>query len=262
MEPIPITNLDDPRLTPYRSLRARSEQGEEIPIADGIHVVEMVLRLGVSLASLLVSDRELPLIEALLAERAVEVPVYVVPRERVSEVIGYRYHGGVMAAIGTVPSDTPLDQLGSRLVVLGALDKGENVGAIGRSALAFGFDGLLLDASGAGPYGRSTIRASRGAIFGLQIRRSRDLVADLQTLGKRGFVRIGAAADGGSGLSDLAALRERPLAVLLGNEGHGLAAAVRAELDLEVAIPLAEPVESLNVAAAAAIIFHALTRLP
>jgi len=261
VEPIAVADLDDPRLAPYRTLRARSERGEEIAVADGIRVVESLLSFGVPLASLLADERELPAVRALLAGRAVPFPVFVAPSAAISAVIGYRYHGGVMAAVAALPAPATIEGLGARVVALGALDKGENVGAIARSALAFGFTGLLLDAAGAGPYQRSAIRASRGAVFGLAVRRSADLAADLRALGARGHLRIAAESRGGTGIEGiegLAQLGDRPLAVVLGSEGHGLAPAVRAEIDLPVTIPLAGAVESLNVAAAAAILLHAL----
>jgi tRNA G18 (ribose-2'-O)-methylase SpoU len=261
MDPIRVA-LGDPRLSPYRTLRARSAAGEEIAVADGIRVVAALLSLGVRLESMLVDEREVPAAEALLAERGVEIPLLVLPRGAISELIGYRYHGGVMAAVAELPAPASLDELGARIVVLGALDKGENVGAIARSALAFGASGLLLDLAGAGPWQRSAIRASRGAVFGLRVRRASDLAGDLRALGARGVLRIGTAASGGAPLAALAASRSRPWALLLGSEAHGLPERVRAEIDLAVTIPLAPAVESLNVAAAAAIILHALAPEP
>lgn len=258
VEPIPVAGLDDLRLAPYRTLRARSERGEEIAVADGIRVVAVLLDLGVPIASLLCDESEFLAVRALLAGRTVPFPVFAAPRSAISEVIGYRYHGGVMAAVAAFPPDAGLDALGPRVVALGALDKGENVGAIARSALAFGSTGLLLDAAGAGPWQRSSIRASRGAIFGLAVRRSADLAADLRALGGRGHLRIAAESRGGAPPDSLAAHRDRPIALVIGSEGHGLAPEVRAEVDLAITIPLAAPVESLNAAAAAAILLHAL----
>lgn len=258
MEPIAVADLDDPRLAPYRTLRARSERGEEIAVADGIRVVAALIELGVPLASLLCEESELPVVCALLDGRAVPFPVFAAPRSAISEVIGYRYHGGVMAAVAALPPDAGLDSLGPRVVALGGLDKGENVGAIARTALAFGSTGLLLDAAGAGPWQRSAIRASRGAIFGLAVRRGADLAADLRALGAHGHLRIGAESRDGAPPESLSAHRDRPIALVIGSEGHGLAPAVRAEVDLAITIPLAASVESLNAAAAAAILLHAL----
>lgn len=259
MDPVAVASLDDPRLAPYRSLRARSERGEEIAVADGIRVVATVLSLGVPLASLLAAESELLAVRALLAGSEPSFPLFVAPTARISELVGYRYHGGVMAAIAALPAPSEREGLGPRVVALGALDKGENVGAIARSALAFGFTGLLLDGAGAGPYQRSSIRASRGTVFGLAVRRSAELGAELRALGTAGHLRIAAESRGGEPIAALEAVRDRPFVVALGSEGHGLTPAVRAEIDLAVTIPIAPAVESLNVAAAAAILLHALS---
>ena len=79
MEPIAVADLDDPRLAPYRRLRARSERGEEIAVADGIRVVATLLSLGVPLASILCDERETSAVGALLAGRAVPFPVFAAP---------------------------------------------------------------------------------------------------------------------------------------------------------------------------------------
>lgn len=256
----PIDDLDDPRVRNFRSLRLRSERGESVPVADGLRVLATVVDLGVPIGAVLTSDEALPAVESLLARlpEGSAPPVLVAPGALLSEVVGFRYHGGVMATVTPPSSEVAVADLGARVVALAGVEKGENLGAIARSALAFGCTGLLIDAAGAHPFQRSTIRASRGTILGLAVRRSHDLAADLASLGSLGHRRIGTTPRGGSDLAAAVPPDGTPWTLVLGGEGHGAPDAVLRACDERVTISLRAPVESLNVAATAAVILHAL----
>lgn len=263
LRPERVEGIHDPRLDPFRSLRSRSAAGETISVADGIWVLETLLAYQVPLHSLLVAEDQWPRVSSLLAAAGRspdEVPVVMAPAELFTELVGYRYHRGVMAAVVPPTETAPLEVLGDRIAVLSGLDKGENIGAIARNALAFGFRGLLLDRRGASPYQRNAIRASRGTVFGLAIRRTDDLRADLRSLGEHGTIRVATALDGSETLRSWRSRLTpgRAVALLFGSEGEGLPDDLRAESDVAVRIPIAPEVESLNVASAAAVMFAAL----
>ncbi len=255
--PISITDPADPRLAPFRSLRVRTEAGGEIPVAEGLRVLTALVAYGAPLRSVVTTPRDLPAVEALISP-AGSVPIAVADRAIVSDLIGYRFHGGVLAALEPPATAIPLTALGSRIVALDRLDKGDNVGAIARTALAFGFTGLIYDRAGTTPFGRSAIRVSRGSVFGLAVRGSDDLAADLAGLTANGFDVIGATQDGTQDPRALAARGRDHCALVLGNEGEGLSREISATLGTTVRIPIDPRVESLNVAAAAAILCHAL----
>jgi RNA methyltransferase, TrmH family len=133
------------------------------------------------------------------------------------------------------------------LVVLDGVQDPGNVGAICRTAAAAGAPALAVLEGSADPYGAKAVRASAGNVFRLSIARaSWDDLAGLE-----GF---GAAASGGAALGDVPI--EKAGMIVLGSEAHGLS---RSDLKL-VTVHLSEGVESLNVAAAAALILFEVKR--
>jgi TrmH family RNA methyltransferase len=138
-------------------------------------------------------------------------------------------------------------QAGWPLIVLDRIQDPGNVGAICRTAAAAGAPALAILPGTADPYGAKAVRASAGNVFRLKVAHAR--WKDLE--GLDGF---GAAASGG------APLAESPIEsagmIVLGSEAHGLS---RGDLKL-VTVPLTEGVESLNVAAAAALILFEIRR--
>ncbi len=155
-------------------------------------------------------------------------------------------------AVAAVRS-VPLDDLGTDGLVIVAVtvrDPG-NVGALVRSAEAAGAAGVVFVDS-ADPYGPKAVRASAGAIFGVRVVEADDPVQVLETLGAQGRRRVGTLARGG--LAHDAVDLTRPVAIVLGSEGQGLAPNVIALLDAEITIPMDGAAESLNVAMAGAVL--------
>ena len=159
---------------------------------------------------------------------------------------------GVLA-IAHVSEASPADALAAAraarwpLLVLDGVQDPGNVGAICRTAAAAGAPALAVLPGTADPYGPKAVRASAGNVFRLRVAKAR--WKDLE--GVDGF---GAAASGGAPLAE--APIESAGMIVLGSESHGLS---RKDLDL-VTVPLTEGVESLNVAAAAALILFEIRR--
>ena len=133
------------------------------------------------------------------------------------------------------------------LVVLDRVQDPGNVGAIARTAAAAGARAMAVLPGTADPYGAKTVRASAGNVFRLKVARAQWKDLD-------GLDGYGAAASGGAPLAE--APIESAGMVVLGSEAHGLS---RKDLKL-VTVPLTEGVESLNVAAAAAVILFEIRR--
>jgi TrmH family RNA methyltransferase len=152
--------------------------------------------------------------------------------------------------------DVPLGRLrqhGAELVVvcIDVRDPG-NAGTVLRSAEGAGADGVVCCGGSVDVYNPKTVRASAGSLFHVPVVAGGEPAAVLDELGRWGLRRLGAAAHGGEAYSeaDLA----RPVALVLGNEAHGLAEAQRAGLDGLVTIPMAGRGESINVGMAAAVL--------
>lgn len=144
------------------------------------------------------------------------------------------------------------------LLVQGLADPA-NLGSILRSARAFGVDLVLLDRRGADPLSRRAVRSSMGHVFSQPLALVDDLLAALDHLKNARGAAVWAATVGPRARPLGSLPRPDRLALLVGNEGVGLPAALCARADAELTIPIAPEVDSLGVAAATAILLHALT---
>ena len=264
--PVVITDPADPRIADFRDLKA-GDRPEGTPRGTGTVIVEGV-----------------PAVERLLASpyrvRAVfgvpgrvaaldlpdDVAAYEADKWLLSEVIGFRLTRGVLASADRRPPED-LDALLAgpdpaaprRLAVLEALNDAENLGSIARSALALGIDGLLLDPRCADPLYRRSVRVSMGHVLALPFAVLPDWPGDLGRLHDAGYTTV--ALTPAVDAIDLASLdpREHPrTAVLLGAEGPGLTPDAQAAALIRARIPMRSGVDSLGVAAAAAIAFATL----
>ena len=175
--------------------------------------------------------------------------------------VGFDLHRGAVAAADRRPLPTLDDVVaGARtLAVLEGLNDPENLGAVARSARAFGIGGLVLDPRCLDPYYRRTVRVSMGEVLFLPIARAAAWPADLAVLHRAGFETWALTPDPTAEPLWSLDVPAR-VAVMLGAEGPGLSAAARAAATRRVRIPIAAGVDSLNVGHAAAVAFAHLAR--
>jgi tRNA G18 (ribose-2'-O)-methylase SpoU len=194
-----------------------------------------------------------------------DVPVYVATDATIRSVVGFDFHRGCLA-LGErrAGDDVAAVARGAGRVVVGLerVANPDNVGGVFRNALALGAGGVVLSPGAGDPLYRKAIRVSMGATLAEPFAEAADWPAALAALREAGFTLI-ALVPRGEDAVDVAALgRDVPLpartALLLGNEGDGLAVASRALADLRVSIAMASGADSLNVASAAAIALHRL----
>jgi RNA methyltransferase, TrmH family len=197
-------------------------------------------------------------------------PYRLVPSEELERVAGSVMHGGIVAL--AQPQPVPILDLakapdmaadwarrGEPLLLLDGIGNPHNLGAIVRTAAFFGLPRIVLSdhPAQAGPSDAS-YRVAEGGLEYVALFRGARFAHMLQQL-RRSYRVIGTAAGNGQPIEALRRA-ERPLAVVLGNEEHGLPPATLASCEAIVTIPGAGLVQSLNVAASAAILLHALTR--
>ncbi len=260
---VPIDDPADPRLADYVQLpdpgaRRRLER-DELFVAEGITAILRLLTSGHRVRSVLVTPQALTRFAGALDP--VDAPVYVAPKAVLAATVGFDLHRGAVAAADRRPLPTLPDVVaGARsLGVLEGLNDSENLGAVARSARAFGIDGLVLDPRCIDPYYRRTVRVSLGEVLHLPVARAADWPGDLDVLHAAGFETW--ALTPAPDAADLWSLAVPPrVAVLLGAEGPGLSAAALAAATRQVRIPIAEDVDSLNVGHAAAVAFAQLSR--
>jgi tRNA G18 (ribose-2'-O)-methylase SpoU len=284
---IAIHEPDDERLLEYRDLndaavsRRMAEDGGCF-IVEGRVSVAQLLRSDYSVRSLLVDDHQFtlaaPLVRGVQARGA---PVYVASRAVVARTIGFDLHRGVVAVANRpAPLDPALvmswaqaSRPSPMIAVLEDLNDHENIGSLFRNAAAFGVSGVLLSPSCADPLYRRSIRVSVGLVLQVPFARATRWPEVLSDLRAGGYLVValvphpGHVTPGESSSISIAQLVEylslhpQPVAVVLGAEGTGLSVAAQQAADRLVSIPMADGVDSLNVATAAALAFHRIAGL-
>lgn len=268
---IEIQDLSVPELAPYTQLthaqlRSQREPEKGIFIAESTKVISCALRAGCRPLSFLTEGRHLPALISLIPERWSSVPIYTAPRETLSSLTGYALTRGVLCAMARPALPTPEEvcRTARRLVVLENITDSTNIGAIFRSAAALGMDGVLLSPSCCDPFYRRAVRVSMGTV--LQIPWAW-LAGDafqwpqpgLSTLHTLGFSTVAMAlTDRSISIEDPILTQADKLAIVLGSEGDGLSDETIARCDYTARIPMFHGVDSLNVAAAGAVIFWQL----
>lgn len=264
--PSRVTDPGDERLRDYVrltdiALRLRSEAEHGLFLAEGELVISRALATGHRPRSFLLADNRWDLLDPDLRDRveAAGVPVFVGAHDVLEQVTGYHVHRGSLASFHRPALRTPAEILAGarRVVVLEEVNNHTNVGAIVRGAAALGVDALLLDPRSADPLYRRAVRVSMGSVFSLPWTRLSPWPEALEVLREHGFRVLAFTPEPPATPLGEVRAAERT-ALLLGAEGAGLTPAALAAADQRVCIPMAAGVDSLNVAAAAAVACWAL----
>ncbi|MFD5449059.1 TrmH family RNA methyltransferase [Streptomyces sp. NPDC003470] len=271
-EPIVLRDPDDPRLHDYTNLtdvqlRRRREPAEGLFIAEGEKVIRRAAQAGCEMRSMLLSAKWVDVMRDVID--ATPAPVYVVDPALAEQVTGYHVHRGALASMRREPLPTVSDLLRTaaagreegtvrRVAVLEDIVDHANVGAAFRNAAALGVDAVLLTPRCADPLYRRSVKVSMGAVFQVPWTRLESWPDDLGTLRSGGFtVAALCLSDRAVTLDELAARKHGKLALLFGTEGTGLTPGALDAADEHVRIPMDAGVDSLNVAAASAVVFYA-----
>ena len=171
-----------------------------------------------------------------------------------------RTPSGVVAIVRkrTWPDAALLDRQPALIVVAMDLQDPGNAGAVIRSAEAGGATGVLFTGASADPWGWKTLRAAMGSTFRLPIVTAGDALSACDRICRAGTRLIAATPRDGVSLyeTDL----QGPVAIVIGGEGAGISAALLERADERLTIPMAEGVESLNAAVAAALVVYEAAR--
>ena len=278
MPTIKITSLEDPQLAVFTSLteaqlRNRLDPEKGIFIAESPKVIHVALDAGYQPLALLCEERHITGDAARIIERAnamtnddgtpVDLPVYTGSREMLASLTGYTLTRGVLCAMRR-PKPRPIADVvrdAHRIVVIDGVVDTTNIGAIFRSAAALGIDAVLLTPNSCDPLNRRSIRVSMGSVFLVPWTWTTDEIGFQQELRSLGFQTAAMAlTDDSISIDDPVLMTIPRLAIIMGTEGDGLPAATIASADHVVRIPMSHNVDSLNVAAAAAVAFWELRK--
>ncbi|MFC0097907.1 TrmH family RNA methyltransferase [Micromonospora marina] len=260
-----ITDPDDDRIADYRALtdvelRTRWEPPHGLFIAEGELVLRRALRAGYPARSYLVDAKR---VDQLADLDTGDAPVYAATPDVLQRATGFHVHRGVLASFHRKPLRSADEVLAAarRVVILEDVNNHTNLGAIFRGAAALGLDAVLLSPTCADPLYRRSVRVSMGEVFAVPYAKLDRWPEGLDQVRAAGFTVLAMTpAPDAVPMQRLAPAQRERAALLLGAEGPGLTAAAQAASDVRVVIPMRRGVDSLNVAAAAAVAFWELGR--
>lgn len=251
----------NPRVAEIRALarqrRARAESGRFL--VEGLKLIGEALDAGVVLDAVYVDadvgwdfDAVQTLVDRLFAAN---IDVYEIEHSVFTKFGASTSPQPIVAVAQRVDrdlADVPADA--SLVVVAFDINDPGNMGTIMRTAVAMGADAIVSLGNSVDVYSPKTVRSSAGALFHVPVITHTDAADGLFALGAAGFIRLGLVM--GAEQSLPATDMTRRVAVVMGNEAHGLPNTIAELIDEHVAIPMIGPTESLNVAMAATIVLY------
>jgi len=267
-EIIEISDIGLPELNVYTSLTQAQLKNKQHPemglfIAEGTKVIEIALQNKLEAVSFLVEKRHIDGKAKEIINSCPHIPVYTAEHDVLKALTGFQLTRGVLCAMKRpVPlAAESVCRDARRIAVLENIVDASNLGAIFRSAAAIGIDGIILSPSCCDPLYRKAVRTSMGTVFQIPWCRFEGHWPDegVQFLKGHGFKTVSLALNKEAMCIDdpLLAGMEK-LALILGTEGTGLDERTIQVSDHSAYIPMHSGVDSLNVAAAAAIAFWQL----
>lgn len=268
---IGITSLTEPGVELFSTLteaqlRNKVEPQKGIFIAESPKVIQVALNAGCEPQALLCERRHIDGDAKSIIAQCGEIPVYTGDRALLEQLTGYTLTRGVLCAMrrpaeqsasellqALTNSDTSHRQ--KRIVVIDGVVDTTNIGAIFRSAAALNIDAVLLTRNSCDPLNRRAVRVSMGSVFLVPW----TWLDHYDTLHDYGFKTAAMAlTDQSVSIDDVTVASEVRLAIIMGTEGDGLPQETINGADYVIRIPMAHGVDSLNVAAAAAVAFWQL----
>ncbi len=246
---------------PHADTNSDQVSGEGVFIAEGVLVVEQLIRSKFPTHSVLVTTNRAKNIADVLASVPEGVPVYGASQTVIDKIVGFPMHRGLLACGVRLPNPDPIELAKDcrALVVLEDLSNHDNVGAMFRSVAALGGDGvgIWMTRRCCDPLYRKALRVSMGHVLKVPFAMVNDLASSLDDLRGLGFVTIALTPRVDSMTIDESLERrgDKP-ALLFGAEGPGLSDEVLEKADQRVRIEIAKDVDSLNIAAAGAVSIH------
>jgi tRNA G18 (ribose-2'-O)-methylase SpoU len=273
--PIVLDDPFDPRLSDYVgltdvALRSRHEPLAGLYLAEGEKVIRRALAAGHRPRSLLLSERWLvPMSDLVTIFQAAGAEVFTGGPAVIEAITGFHVHRGAIASIHrpapvgvqeliAITGGPSEGRLRPRIAILEDIVDHTNVGAAFRSCAALGVDAVLVTPRCADPLYRRAVRVSMGTVFQVPWGRLAVWPDDLELVRAAGYTTVALGlAEHAVDLAELTTRHPGPLALILGTEGDGLKPTTLAAADVVCRIPMSGGVDSLNVAAAAAVAFYA-----
>lgn len=228
-----------------------AKEKENFFFVEGFHMVELALKNDLVAVLFSVSK---------LYFDYPNIPQYLVTEAVLSKLTSTKTPEGVVALVQK-KKELPFSHK-TPLLYLNAVQDPGNVGTLLRTALSFGFKDVFLGFGCANPFSPKCVMASQGALFELNVitSKERDSLKDLERLRKEGYYLLSTSLKGATPLKEISfSSIEKPIALILGNEGKGVLPSLNSFSDNRVKIEM-EGFESLNVAIAGGILMYEIQK--
>lgn len=259
-----ITSRQNGLVRRFRAIRQERRSARTYLVLDGLRIIAEATRAGVQIDTLLVSAyglRNNPNIRTLVETCDTSGTILASGTDRVMDAVSPLRTASTAVALAPhipVSADVIVPQrTGCVLMPIGVQDPG-NLGTIIRTAAAAGVTGIIVDRSSADPFGWKALRGAMGGTFRLPVIDFRNVSDILPQARQYGWTVVGTTPRAEASLYEID-LR-KPMIILMGNEGSGLDTRIINEVDIRMSIPMLNGIESLNVAAAAALITYEIRR--
>ncbi len=245
--------------------RGREREKVHVDSIAGRNVVLEALRAGIPAKELVVAigiDIDDRIREIVDLAKTNALPIREVPRNRLDTLTGIAHHQGIalIAKPFQYSSQKEIFQRASDPALFIAVDEitdPRNIGAIIRSAAAFGADGILIPERRSAGITAAACKASAGAVARIPVAQITNLVRSIEAAKERGCFIVG--LEGGSQETlETMKIADQPLYIIVGSEGKGLSRLVREKCDLLLSIPISSKVESLNASVAVSIALYGI----
>jgi 23S rRNA (guanosine2251-2'-O)-methyltransferase len=249
-----------------RAAKTESNQRPATDVVAGRNAVFEVLQAGAPVTAVFVAvgvemDQRVRDIVSIAGKTG--LPLLETPRPELDRITGGAVHQGVAVRLPEYEYAHPDDLIGrdaadaDLIVALDGVKDPRNLGAVVRSAAAFGASGVVVPTRRAAPVTAVAWKTSAGALARVPVARATNLARQLSEYQQAGLFVAGLAADGEVDLAEFE-LSTEPLVLVVGSEGEGMSRLVAETCDVRVRIPMADAAESLNAGVAAGIALHAI----
>ena len=263
---IQVTDINNPELSIFTKATEHQLMHINEPNAPGIFIAETSYIINIALD--MGYEPVIALCDSALCENAVvlrltEIPVYITDFSALKNITGFNLTEGLLCAMKRKEHISPEEicKGAKRIAILERVMNPTNVGAIMRSAAALGVDACILTPDCSDPFYRRASRVSRGSVFSLPWTYfpKGEPYKNIEFLKEQGFKTVAMALEQDSiSIKDSRLKGCEKLAIVLGSEGDGLTEKSICACDYTAMIPMHRGIDSLNVAAASAVIFWEL----
>ncbi len=251
-----ISDINDRRISEFKEMKRLTINNyyKNEFIADSKKVVTKALHSDLKFIKILSHRSYIEENYNLLINRLSNDNILIADKKVLNNIVGFELHSGVMALI-EMPLPTDINFLDNNIVGFNRIDKAENIGAIIRSGVGFGFYSFLLDNQSCHPYKRKSVRISMGAVFKSKYRITNNLMEDLEYLKFNGYSIIVCELDDRAINLNSYNFNTKSI-IIFGSETRGIDQTILSLADDIIKIPITKDIDSLNVNATASIIFN------